>query len=292
MMKKQWLLFIPLILGFLPGCLPKPGDLLSSPVATSQEEVAELTEALDTSNDFTVVFSEPGIVLHSNEEHYVLEIDLSQGASVQFLHGSITDRGSRKGAYGGHQPILTRETLEKAWDKFLKNNDNALCITNGQFFRNDDKASTGLAFPVKANGGILTEGYAGESEYPDEQLMLIIHSDRASIETFDLREFYSSEAGNIIGGLKPDADKGLNDETGRTFIGIKDSNWDGYAETLLIFNSETATQFHAAEVLRYFGASDAIMLDGGGSTQLICNGTNYISSPRKIPQTIGILRPQ
>ncbi len=291
-MKKQWLLFMPLMLGLLPGCFPKPGDILYSSNGLTQAQVVELTEALDTSNDFTVIFSEPGVTLHSNEVDYVQEIDLSQGASVQLLHGSITNIGRRKGAYGGNDPLLARESLEKAWDKFSRTNENALCITNGQFFRNDDKASTGLAFPVKANGKILSEGYAGESEYPDEQLMLAISRDRASIQTFDIREFYSSEAANIIGGLKPDADKGLNDETGRTFIGIKDSNGDGIAETLLIFSSQTATQFHAAEVLRYFGASEVIMLDGGGSTQLLCQDTTYISSPRTIPQTIGVLHSQ
>lgn len=291
-MKKQWLLFMPLMLGFLPGCFPKPGDILYSSKGLTQAEVVELTEALDTSNDFTVVFSEPGVTLHSNQVDYVQEIDLSQGASVQLLHGDIKNIRRGKGAYGGKDPLLARESLEKAWDKFSRTNENALCITNGQFFRNDDKASTGLAFPVKANGKILSEGYAGESEYPDEQLMLAIDSDRASIQTFDLREFYSSEAANIIGGLKPDADKGLNDETGRTFIGIKDSNGDGISETLLIFSSQTATQFHAAEVLRYFGASEVIMLDGGGSTQLLCQDTTYISSPRTIPQTIGVLHSQ
>lgn len=289
-MKKQWLIFTPLILASLPGCWGKSDKLVSDSEVLTESEVVEITEALDTSNDFTVIFSEPGVTLHHNELDYVQEIDLSQGASVQLLHGYITDIGRGKGAYGGDEPLLARETLEQAWDEFSRTNENAVCISNGQFFRNDDRASTGLAFPVKANGQILTEGYAGETEYPDAQLMLMIDSDRAGIETLDIREFYSSEASNIIAGLKPDADKGLNDETGRTFIGIKDNNWDGIMETVLIFTSESATQFHAAEVLRYFGAREVMMLDGGGSTQLLCEGSSYISSPRTIPQTIGVVR--
>ena len=291
-MKKQWLIFIPLILGCLPGCWGQSSKLISESQGLTEAEVVELTEALDTSNDFTVIFSESGVTLHQNELDYVQEIDLSQGASVEFLYGYITDIGNGKGAYGGAEPLLARESLEEAWDYFSQTHENAICISNGQFFRNDDRASTGLAFPVKANGTILTEGYAGETEYPDAQLMLTIDSDRdrAAIKTLDIREFYSSEASNIIAGLKPDADKGLNDETGRTFIGIKDNNWDGIMETVLIFTSQSATQFHAAEVLRYFGAREVIMLDGGGSTQLLCEGTSYISSPRTIPQTIGVLR--
>lgn len=288
-MKKQWLIFIPLILGCLTGCGGKSDKLVSDAEGLTEAEVVEVTEALDTSNDFTVIFSQSGVTLHQNELDYVQEIDLSQGASVELLYGYITDIGSGKGAYGGDEPLLARETLEQAWDAFSQTNENAICISNGQFFRNDDQASTGLAFPVKANGKILTEGYAGETEYPDAQLMLMIDRDRAAIKALDMIEFYSSEASNIIGGLKPDADKGLNDETGRTFIGIKDNNWDGIMETVLIFTSQSSTQFHAAEVLRYFGAREVMMLDGGGSTQLLCEDTNYISSPRTIPQTIGVL---
>jgi len=289
-MKKRQIFLLLFLLGMLPGCWGKSENMLSASTQTNEAEVAKLTEALDTSNDFTVVFSEPGIKLHQYEKDYVQEIDLSQGAAVQLLYGYITDAGMGKGAYGGNEPLLARETLQQAWDAFYSTNQNAICITNGEFFRNDDQASTGLAFPVKANGAILTEGYAGESEYPDEQLMLLIYGDRASITALDIRELYSSDAANIIGGLKPDADKGVNTETGRTFVGVKDNNNDGLSETLLIFTSPTATQYRAAEVLRYFGASEVIMLDGGGSTQLICNNTSYISSPRTIPQTIGVLR--
>lgn len=289
-MKKTQIFLLPFLLGTLPGCWGKSENMLSASTQTNPAEVEQLTEALDTSNDFKVVFSEPGITLHHYDKDYVQEIDLSQGATVQLLSGVITDAGMGKGAYGGNEPLIARETLQQAWDAFSSTNQRAVCITNGQFFRNDDQAATGLAFPVKANGTVLSEGYAGDTEYPDEQLMLLIYSDRADINTLDIRDLYSSEAPNIIAGLKPDADKGLNTETGRTFVGVKDKNSDGSSETLLIFTSPAATQYRAAEVLRYFGASEVIMLDGGGSTQLICNHTSYISSPRTIPQTIGVLR--
>ncbi|NEP07416.1 MAG: phosphodiester glycosidase family protein [Okeania sp. SIO4D6] len=41
--------------------------------------------------------------------------------------------------------------------------------------------------------------------------------------------------------------------------------------------------------MKSFGTTQVIMLDGGGSTQLICQGNNYITSPRTIPQMIVIL---
>ncbi|MCL2925535.1 MAG: phosphodiester glycosidase family protein, partial [Trichodesmium sp. MAG_R04] len=59
-------------------------------------------------------------------------------------------------------------------------------------------------------------------------------------------------------------------------------------ETILIFTSKQATQPHATNVLKSFGATQVIMLDGGGSTQLTCQGNNYINSPRTIPQMITI----
>jgi len=42
-------------------------------------------------------------------------------------------------------------------------------------------------------------------------------------------------------------------------------------------------------VLREFGADQVMMLDGGGSTQLTCDGQNYIASERLVPQALGIV---
>ncbi|HJW90695.1 MAG TPA: hypothetical protein VJ436_08650, partial [Anaerolineales bacterium] len=51
---------------------------------------------------------------------------------------------------------------------------------------------------------------------------------------------------------------------------------------------KTATKTHAAGMLRAFGAEKVIMLDGGGSTQLICNTVPLIASDRDLPQTLGV----
>jgi hypothetical protein len=39
-------------------------------------------------------------------------------------------------------------------------------------------------------------------------------------------------------------------------------------------------------VMRAFGATGLLMLDGGGSTQVICEGDGYITQSRPLPQTI------
>jgi hypothetical protein len=101
---------------------------------------------------------------------------------------------------------------------------------------------------------------------------------------------HTSTAPNIIAGLSEDANKKKKNFTGRTFIGIDDSDLDGDYETILVYNTLTARQIDAAEVLRNFGADKLMMLDGGGSTQLTCKGEPIVESERLIPQALGIVR--
>ena len=281
-MTKKLIPLAMLMLAICQGCLPKAQDLLPPGTDLSEPEVPDLF------SDFEVAIDSPGARLYQNGVDYVQAIDLSLGASIRFLNGRVSDPGQGKGVYGGNDPKLLRQKIEEAWTKFSQTSEDSFCIANGQFFRNDSAKATTLAFPIKADGKILTDGYAGENEYAQEKMMLEVWSDRAKIKAFEPNSFYASDAPNIIVGLKQDADKGIVNETGRTFIGLKDENFDGNKETVLIFTSESASQPHAAEVLRYFGASEIIMLDGGGSTQLICQGNSYVNSPRTIPQMIGV----
>ncbi|MCL1468272.1 phosphodiester glycosidase family protein [Argonema galeatum] len=239
---------------------------------------------------FDVVKTSRGVTLYQKNAEYVQVIDLSKGASVKLLYGNITESGKSQGAYGGDDPQLQRQTLNQAWFNFHLSNQNAFCITNGQFFSDDTKPSTNLAFPVKVNGKIISDGYAGESEYTTEKLKLEIWNYRADITAFNGKiSLYSSSAPNLIVGLKEDADKLINKEVGRTFLGVKDGDANGDYETILIFNSRASTQAHAAFTLRSFGADKVIMLDGGGSTQLLCQGESYVTSRRTVPQTIGAI---
>jgi hypothetical protein len=241
---------------------------------------------------FKVLRSAPGVTLYNQNSDYVQVVDLSQGASVQFLYGYITNLGKRQGAYGGNDPKLRRQTLTQAWEHFYSLNKKAFSITNGQFFRNDANSAiiTNLAFPVKANGTIISDGYAGESEFASQKLMLAVWNNRAEISTFKgKKSLYSSSAPNIIVGLSENANKSINKNLGRTFMGVMDRDFNGIHETVLIFNSSDSTQLHAADILKKFGADKVVMLDGGGSSQLLALGKNYITSARTIPQTIGVV---
>lgn len=253
------------------------------------------TQALDPQksipDDFELVIAKPAVELYrdaASETNYVQVVDLDNGAVVKLLHGSI--ESNEEGPYGGDNPSFERQSLQNTWDEFSMSDNNAFCITNGQFFSTDENPAP-LAFSLKSDGVIVSDGYAvaGDSEeYPGQKLMLEIWDDRADIVPLTMDGLYNSDAPNIIAGLTEDADKGPDNEVGRTFIGLDDANDDGLFEVFLILNSSSSTQPAAADVLRSFGADKVMMLDGGGSTQLICNNEPHIPSSRTIPQTIAV----
>ncbi|MDJ0555943.1 MAG: phosphodiester glycosidase family protein [Microcoleaceae cyanobacterium MO_207.B10] len=256
-------------------------NLFNPQLASSKSQNPELL-------GFEVVSSSQGITLYQKNLDYVQQINLNQGAFVSFIYGKITDLRQTKGAYGGNDPQIERQRISQTWSNLYSKNHNLFCITNGQFFRNDKNAATGLAFPVKSDEKIVSDGYAGEIEFANEKLMLEVWDNRALITKFQPISLKLSTAPNMIVGLEENADKGIEKETGRTFLGVLDRDGDRLNETILIFTSKEATQPHAAKVLKSFGATQVMMLDGGGSTQLICQGKSYIDSPRTIPQMIAV----
>lgn len=230
----------------------------------------------------------PGVTLYRHQSEFVQVIELDQGASVHFLSGDITDPRQGQGAYGGDDPELLRQTAGEAWSEFIDTYPEGVCLTNGQFFRNDANAATELAFPVKGDDRVVSDGYAGETEYPTEKLMLEVWLDHAQIRPFTPELMQTSTAPNMIVSLTPTADKDPQRATGRTFIGVQDQDGDQRSETVLILTGKSLTQPQATQILKDFGAGQIIMLDGGGSTQLFCQGIPYLESPRTVPQMIGV----
>ena len=240
---------------------------------------------------FRQVLSAIGVALYQKEypngtPDYVQVIDLSQGASIEPLLGEITDPGTGKGVYGGNNPKVVRRSSKDFWQSFSTSHSAAFCITNGQFFLLKDSPTT-LPFPIKKDGKVLSDGYAIK-EFPEQKLMLEIWPDHLDIIDLTKDALYSSSAPDVIGGLTEDANKSAKKSVGRTFVGVQDRNQDQLYETVLIFSTKTARQEDAGQVLKDFGADKVMMLDGGDSTQLICQDKAYISSERLIPQAIGI----
>ncbi len=248
--------------------------------------------AADVPSGFHLVQSKDGVQLYRKDypggaPDFVQVVDLSMGAALKPLHGAISDPGAGQGVYGGNDAHFRSRSLGDYWRTFSSENPSAFCVTNGQFFYMPEYP-TRLPFPLKVDGDLLTDGY-GIKDFPGKKLMLELWPGKADIISLSKEALLTSSAPDIIAGLTEDAPKRIKFAVGRTFIGVADKNMDGAYKTVLVFNSSISRQEEAANVLRSFGAEKVMMLDGGGSTQLSCEGKSYIYSDRLIPQAIGIM---
>jgi hypothetical protein len=241
---------------------------------------------------FRLIDSALGVQLYRKDyangnPDFVQVIDIGQGARIELLHGQITEARPEKGAFGGPDPRMTSPPLQTYWQQIQSEDKYAFCVTNGTFFYMPEYP-TRLAFPLKVAGQIITEGW-GVDTYIDQKLILELWQDRVEIEDLSEQALYSSDAPDILGGLTEQANKRAKFAVGRTFIGLDDRDSDGEQETVLILNTRTALQSSAAAVLRDFGADQVMMLDGGGSTQLLCKSGWHINSDRPIPQALAVI---
>ncbi len=217
---------------------------------------------------------------------YVQVILLNQGASLKLLHGNVTETRPGKGVFGGNDARILSQSLSKYWSGLANQSTTAFCVTNGQFFYMPE-SPTRLTLPLKSNGEVITDGF-GADQFVGKRLMLELWPDHADIRELNGAALYASTAPEILGGLTVDANRRAKQRVGRTFAGVDDRDGDGFYETVMLFNTRTALQTDAADVLHSFGADKVMMLDGGGSTQLMCQGEPIISSERLIPQAIAV----
>ncbi len=244
---------------------------------------------------FETLISEPAVTLYrknypNGTPDYVQVVLLSQGAVVDLLHGQVAQARPGKGIFGGNDASFNLESLKGFWAGAVKASDSAFCVVNGSFFYMPE-TPTRLPFSLKVDGTILTDGY-GQSQYPELALMLELWPDRADIRPLTAADLNQSSAPDILGGLAAEANKRAKYAVGRTFVGVQDRDADGVFETLYILSSQTHTQSGADKVLKDFGAEKVMMLDGGGSTQLACQGKEYIATGRLIPQGIAVFAAQ
>ena len=261
---------------------------LSMPIHSVQADAAP---AASPPPDFELIDSAPGVDLYRKDyaggtPDYVLVVDLSKGAGIHLLPGAAASAGVGNGAYGGNSPTFSRQSLQQFWDSFTVDEPDAFCVVNGSFFATDADPAA-LAFPLKVDGQILSEGY-GRDEFTDQKRMLELWSDHARITTLSSETLATSDAPNILAGLAEDANKDSSALIGRTFAGVDDADENGSLETVLFISSKTSRAADAAGVLRSFGADGVIMLDGGDSAQMMCDNQPQVYSDRSIPQAVGI----
>jgi hypothetical protein len=241
---------------------------------------------------FYLVSSAVGVELYRKDypggnPDFVQVVALDQGAQVRLLYGEISEQRTGQGAYGGDDPRIESQRLKKYWNSIAAQSPNAFCVSNGQFFFMQE-SPTRLPFPLKVGGVIVSDGY-GKKDFPGQQLMLELWKNKADIKVLTKDDLYTSSAPNIVVGLAEDARKSPTKYVARTFMGVDDRNGDGRFETVLVFNTKSARQKDAAQVLRDFGAEKVMMLDGGGSTQLFCQDSSYVNSDRLIPQAVAVI---
>ena len=242
---------------------------------------------------FRLITQQPGVSLYQKDypngtPDYVQIIDLKQGASVDLLYGAPAAMNNQRnlGMFGGQNPSFQQKRIRSYWDEYASSHAGAFCVTNGQFFYMPE-SPTPLALPLRVDHQLLAEGF-GFPQYPEKQLMLAIWPDHADILPLTDVNLAATTAESVLGGLTAEANKKPKNSVGRTFVGIWDKDSDLLNETIAIYTTRTATQAEAARTVRSFGASKVMMLDGGGSTQLICQGQTYIDTTRAIPQAIGV----
>ncbi|MFM8322148.1 MAG: phosphodiester glycosidase family protein [Chloroflexota bacterium] len=218
---------------------------------------------------------------------FIQVVDLGRGARLELMHGPLQQPRPDKGSFGGPDPSMNSPALSTFWSQLKSADPGAFCVANGGFFYMPEYP-TRLAFPLKVNGQIITEGW-GKDTYLGEHQILELWDDHAEVEALNQFNLYGSGAPDILGGLTEHANKRAKFAVGRTFVGLLDHDGDGLQETVLLLTTRTATQAAAAAALREFGAAQVMMLDGGGSTQLLCKSGYHIQSDRPVPQAVGVV---
>lgn len=253
-------------------------------VYLSEEEAAEPEGEAGAEGDEPV---EPVL-----RRELVQVVDLASGARVALHHGPVVGRSRGEGIYGGPNPDIERQYLETVWQALAAHPD-TFCVSNGAFFLDMENGGrvnpTVLSFPLKKDGVVISEGDDGR-RFPTARLMLQLWDGHAEIAPLSRTAFYSSSAPDVVTGLSPRAPLRSYAEVGRSWVGTADRDGDGLHETVYLYTGLAVTQRHVEEVMRAFGATNLLMLDGGGSTQLICGGEGYIMQSRPLPQTLVTLQ--
>lgn len=256
--------------------------------------------------DFSVADAAPGLAMYERTvqadgavtKDYVIVIDLRAGASLQLFHGPTLTKSDN--------PLILRQSLRSAWNRFRSDQDNAFCLSNGTFFDNDilHQLLTTLAYPLKVNGQMVTHGYPSGNDPACsgcKKMMLHMWDTRAEITEYDASWFCDEPsslcAPNIVVGNGKNANRSASESVGRTYVGVGNSGDGAFHDTILLLSTNRATDQEAWEILeRDFCVSQSMMLDGGGSAQLICSldpDRPLIRSsdpiPRTVPQMLAVL---
>ncbi len=225
---------------------------------------------------------------------FITQINLAAARLIS-VTGPIVNPRPGFGAFGGASPEMTPDLVINFWGQAVNYlGPKAFAVVNGGFFATGANP-TSLAFPLKHRNAQHSDGYASTVEFqnPLQIKFLKFQDNRAVIQSFPDSaqmgaDLQTSPVKNIIGGLDEEADKGILNWVGRTFIGLAKED-HGFYHTLMIYSSAFATQAWATGILTNdftCNPDQILMLDGGGSTQLTILGQQEISSARLVPHVL------
>lgn len=213
---------------------------------------------------------------------YLVIAKLTQGAKVGMVFDAPTNG------------YFTRKYLS-TWNTY----GSFFAIANSSFFNANQITSCELPFPLKQDGIMYTYGTGGStSDQSKQKVVLNVYDQEQYAEIVSIgtspmnytpmgwsNKSYAGFAGNI--GNSPSY------STGRTMVGVKDANGDGYCEFVMLLVTSGKTQSQVYNIMTQEVLCDDVMtFDGGGSSQFLCPTTS--SSPlisgdnRKLPVTIVI----
>ena len=226
-----------------------------------------------------------GVYRNSTDTHYVTIVNLTSGRMVN-LTGS-----SRLATVNGKPNVrlFTKQSIPKFWQDasvIAGNSRAARVVINGAFFTDVSlNPETTLSHGGKAFGRVLTKGEDLANLNSILNIKYNPFRSQLQISPYSDGDFSNAECPDLLGGFSNSVDKDRTALRQRTFVGIN-------GQTLVLLSSKAASQAIAEQILRAFGATSVVMLDGGGSTGLIIDGTPVIRTDRKIPNAIGILGPR
>jgi Divergent InlB B-repeat domain/Carboxypeptidase regulatory-like domain/Bacterial Ig domain/Phosphodiester glycosidase/Glucodextranase, domain B/Bacterial Ig-like domain (group 2) len=236
---------------------------------------------------YALVREAKGIKLFQSGNNFVQRIELCSGASLRMFVGTP-----------GANFSFTKLGLLDFWNIM---GSNKFAAVNGQFFGGNP---TQLSFGIKQDGNVITQGsalcellprgtsicgtYSRTGVYDGHAMLFEYSSTQAKIRSIAV----STSGFPLDQSSEPNAilsidESARNDSTRWTMVGVSSDGKVVY----LLSSANAQTPPSAGNILRAFGASQVMLLDGGGSTQLISQGSLLISSSdtpdRLIPHVLG-----
>ncbi len=225
---------------------------------------------------------------------FVIIANMAAGASIRLLDSVYSGNPSSAVFYR----FSVTDTGNSFWN--LYHNDSSFAMANLQFFENavENSSTAAVCYPLYYEGNYISYGCndtscsdcMGNQKY--KQRILLISDSGLAIEDYpDSTNFSNYPLSSavvvaIVGNAPVNINRSPDSFVARTYIALLGTN-------LILYTTTNATEENIYQVLQnefLVDSSNIIMFDGGGSTQMICNGNPFILSSdyRKVPSAIEI----